>query len=503
MVLALSIFSIVALLELTLWIPFVWRWRRPLAICLIPAVAVSIGWLVSQLMVAAAVLLVFFGIYRLINLLRLIEGRTQVDYLFHAARVTSLTLIGLQIASLGVAYVTKQVSIPATQWLLLVAGFQLLAAIVLVRTTRHNLRATLPPGLTSTITDHDLPTLTVAIPARNETDDLEACLRSLLTSNYPKLEILVLDDCSQERRTPEIIRSFAHDGVRFIAGEVPPEQWLAKNYAYERLVEASSGDIILFCGVDVRFGPSSLRALVSLLEQKQKRMLSIIPANNLPKHPKLGSLLIQPSRYAWELSVPRRWLHHTPVISTCWLISRQELAASGGFKAVSHSITPESYFARQAVVHGDSYSFMQSDDAIAISCAKDYDEQRATAIRTRYPQLHRRPELAALLTLAEATVLLLPMAVLLIALLTQVWLAAVLATVSCLIQIVTFHAITRLTYRQKMLGAWWRLPLAVIYDLILLNLSMWRYEFSEVIWKDRNICVPVMRAIPHLPNIEF
>jgi len=404
--------------------------------------------------------------------------------------------------SLGIAYTAKQVSIPATQWLWLVAGFQLLAAIVIDRTTRHNLLATLPPALTTAIIDQDLPTLTVAIPARNETDDLQACLHSLLTSNYPKLEILVLDDCSQERRTPEIIRSFAHDGVRFIAGEVPPDQWLAKNYAYERLVEASSGDIILFCGVDVRFGPSSLRTLVGLLQQKQKRMLSVIPANSLPARPKLGSLLIQPSRYAWELSVPRRWLHHTPVLSTCWLISRQELAASGGFKAVSHSITPESYFARQAATHDDGYSFMQSDDAIAISCAKAYDEQRATAIRTRYPQLHRRPELAALLTLTEATVLLLPMAVLVIAVITQVWLVVALATISCLGQIVTFYSVTRLTYRQRIVGTWWRLPLAVTYDLILLNLSMWRYEFSEVIWKDRNVCVPVMRAIPHLPNVE-
>jgi len=77
--------------------------------------------------------------------------------------------------------------------------------------------------------------------------------RRFSSHDYPKLEIIVLDDCSQNKHTPEIIRSFAHDGVRFIQGEHPKPTWLAKNQAYDRLAQESSGEFILFCGVDVRF----------------------------------------------------------------------------------------------------------------------------------------------------------------------------------------------------------------------------------------------------------
>ena len=52
--------------------------------------------------------------------------------------------------------------------------------------------------------DKDLPSISVLIPARNETEELHACLDALVASDYPKLEILVLDDCSQERQPQKL-----------------------------------------------------------------------------------------------------------------------------------------------------------------------------------------------------------------------------------------------------------------------------------------------------------
>ena len=196
----------------------------------------------------------------------------------------------------------------------------------------------------------------------------------------------MLDDCSQNKHTPEIIRSFAHDGVRFMAGKAPPEQWLAKNYAYQQLAEAANGELLLFCGVDSPFEPDSLSAIVKTLLHKHKTMISIIPRNQLPARWSLLSLLIQPSRYAWELALPRRLLERPPVLSTCWLITRKALEAAGGFAAVSHKGVPESYLARATAAEQDGYSFLQADARLGVTCQKDLDEQRATAIRTRYPQ---------------------------------------------------------------------------------------------------------------------
>src|SRR3954468_4885256 len=126
------------------------------------------------------------------------------------------------------------------------------------------------------------------------------------------------------------MRQFAHNVVNFIAGDAPPEEWLAKNFAYYQLSKEANGELLLFCGVDTRFQRQTLRALVELLEYKQKSMLSVIPANKLPRRWSLESLMVQPGRYAWELSLPRRWLNRPPVQSTCWLISSKALITAGG-----------------------------------------------------------------------------------------------------------------------------------------------------------------------------
>jgi len=497
---ALISLGIVSLMELMLWLSPVWRWRKALACLLIVGLSVSSGAVFGAHFSFWAGLVLILSLYRVINLLRLIEGRTQADYLFGVARGTSYWLIGLQILALMIAALGHVTKVQPMTWLYVLVGVELVLAVVLLASTIRHLRTTKPPSLKQAYADRDLPTLTIAIPARNETTELEACLQSLLEADYPKLEVLVLDDCSRDKRTPEIIRGFASNGVTFIAGKAPPGHWLAKNYAYKQLADEANGGLLLFCGVDVRFQRGSLRALVETLLAKKKSMLSLIPRNQLPGPWQFGSLLVQPTRYAWELALPRRWLQRPPVLSTCWLITSEALQAAGGFQAVAHSTSIESYFARKTASKQDGYSFLQSDGTIGLSSAKDFSEQRATAIRTRYPQVHRRPELVGLLTVAELAALVGPFGLVLGGILAQTWLLLLTSVLVCVLLVIFYARIVTLTYRRFQLRSLWLLPFATLYDVGLLNYSMWRYEFREVIWKGRDVCIPVMRTVAQLAN---
>lgn len=49
-----------------------------------------------------------------------------------------------------------------------------------------------------------LPRLSVLVPARNEEKNIEACLVSLLTQEYPDFEVIALDDHSSDD-TPNIL----------------------------------------------------------------------------------------------------------------------------------------------------------------------------------------------------------------------------------------------------------------------------------------------------------
>ena len=430
-------------------------------------------------------------LYRLFNLYRLVKSQIDERFLLNITRKTALRLLLLQsvIAAVGVisGFVTGSYY---KQWYILSLVQLVIALTLLVSTMRH--KAVSKRLLSNQVlADGQAPTLSVAIPARNETDNLYDCLVSLLASDYPKLEILVLDDNSTLKRTPEIIRSFAHDGVEFVAGtELPESGWLAKNWAYEQLLEAANGDYVLFCGADTRFTRESLRTLVAIMTSRSKDMLSIVPRN----HPKTGlqANVLQPMRYAWEISLPRRWFKRPSVLSTCWLAKRDFLNSSGGFKAVSRRVVCESYFAREAIRH-DGYSFFRYD---GIDSFKPADELLETAIRLRYPQLKRQPELVALLSVIELFGILGSIGSVVWGIVLGSYGVSLIGLLAVVLLAVTFAQIFLITYRSKAGISYVLWPIGFMSDIYLMNLSMWRYEFGQVLWKGRSVAPSVM----HLDN---
>jgi glycosyltransferase involved in cell wall biosynthesis len=501
MMLALVCLGVAFLMEFALVGIVATRARRVIAVATILLLITSGVALIAFDRAVWTVIIDIFTIYRCINLWRLVSDRRKGDYLKHVSARSSLWLSCFQIALLITVYGLSRITHDVHELWYIALCIQLVTSLAILMTTIRQIQKTTPAEITSRYADRDLPTLSVLIPARNETEDLEACLQSLLASSYPKLEIIVLDDCSQNSRTPEIIRGFAHDGVRFIAGSVPPQQWLAKNYAYQQLADEANGELLMFCGVDMRFSEESLRALVETVLIRKKTMLSIVPRNRLARATHTSALLIQPFRYAWELALPRRLFHRPAVLSSCWVISRSGLAAAGQFKAVSRSVSPERYLARFSANHDDGYSFLRSNEQIAATSTKNVAEQRETAIRTRYPGLHRRIELAALVSLAECSILILPYAAVIIGVAAHNWTDVFLAVCSCIFLTVSYVRIIAVTYHRFLWRSLLLEPCAAAVDLGLLNYSLWKYEFSEVLWKGRNICIPVMRTIPRLPRL--
>lgn len=442
------------------------------------------------------VVIAFTALFRILNAMRATEARMKEPRLRHATRRTSWKLLVPQAGLVVLWLLNRSAGVGITDMLFVALAVALLASLVFVLSVRRTLIKTQFRKSEIYHADAELPSVSVCIPARNETEDLPACLSELIKSDYPKLEILVLDDCSQDR-TSEIIKGFAHDGVRFIAGEPPKDGWLAKNQAYQALAEAASGEILLFCGVDTRFGKSALRTMVGTMISRKKQMISVLPQGLQTRE---HALLVQPMRYWWELALPRRLFNRPPVLSTVWMISRQAFFGRGEMKAVKSSILPEGYFARELTVT-DEYSFMRSSGALHISTAKKLGDQWQSAIRTRYPRLRRRPENVYLITLLQLWLFALPIGIFVTGFFVRLgylWLLAGLTTL-CLIYV-----------HRKIMAAWGvqqvslalaLFPLVVVLEVFVTWLSMWRYEFSRVDWKGRDICIPVMRHYKQLPKL--
>jgi hypothetical protein len=80
--------------------------------------------------------------------------------------------------------------------------------------------------------------------------------------------------------------------------------------------------------------------------------------------------------------------------------------------------------------------------------------------------------------------------------------AHILAAMTCVLLTISYELLAISTR----INTWWfaliALPIVTITDVILVHYSMWKYEFSVIEWKDRNICIPAMHVVSHLPKLQ-
>ncbi len=230
-----------AIIELlTVHISLLWKIKLISASLVTVSIGMYTGYSVANGLTSIGLLLLLLNTFRLFNVIKFARPNIHPHYLRsvtkRSSNIFSIILFGLLILQnsniiLGVATISV--------WAILLFCISLATLAI----TAKNLQKTQHHKSNHYFSDKELPTVTVAIPARNETDDLASCIRTILANDYPKLEILVYDDCSYDR-TAEIIRDFAHDGVRFISGLPPEDRWLAKNKAYDTLYDNASGEIV-------------------------------------------------------------------------------------------------------------------------------------------------------------------------------------------------------------------------------------------------------------------
>jgi chlorobactene glucosyltransferase len=153
--------------------------------------------------------------------------------------------------------------------LLILAGLILaLGAVILNVSCFHSLGPAAPPA--------DPPLVSVLVPARNEELNIGTCIGSLLAQDWPRFEVIVLDDRSEDG-TGEILRSFNDPRLRVIGGSELPEGWVGKNWACHQLSEAARGEWMLFLDADTRHEPGFLSALLAYAQTTRADLLSAWP----------------------------------------------------------------------------------------------------------------------------------------------------------------------------------------------------------------------------------
>jgi glycosyltransferase involved in cell wall biosynthesis len=125
------------------------------------------------------------------------------------------------------------------------------------------------------------PRVSIIVPARNEEQDIEASLRTLLALDYDNYEVIAVNDRSTDR-TGEIMEKVARQelGVgrlRVIHHRELPVGWLGKTHAMWTAASTATGDWLLFTDADVMFKPDSLRRALAYAEAERADHVVLFP----------------------------------------------------------------------------------------------------------------------------------------------------------------------------------------------------------------------------------
>jgi len=120
--------------------------------------------------------------------------------------------------------------------------------------------------------------VTVLIPARDEEQNIGACLRSVLASREVDLQVLVLDDDSADRTMQIVLDVAKGDGrVGLLRSGVLPRGWNGKQHACWQLAQMTNAPLLLFLDADVRLDPWALARCVATLRKKELALLTGFP----------------------------------------------------------------------------------------------------------------------------------------------------------------------------------------------------------------------------------
>jgi glycosyltransferase involved in cell wall biosynthesis len=328
----------------------------------------------------------------------------------------------------------------------------------------------------------ELPTVSICIPARNETHAMTQCLERVLASDYPKMEVVVFDDESADN-TSVLIKSFATAGVRFIPGVGLPEGWLGKNHALETLAREASGSYIIFLDVDTHIQVTTISQLVNCMVGEDLRMLSVIPGRNDIWRP---SVLFGHLRYFWEIVLSRESSPATA--SSLWMIHRKTfLNTIGGLTSHKADVEPEEHLA--ALIGIKAYRCLVNDRNLGVTYEKRWQSQIETSRRLLYPMIGGTPSRALIATVI-LLLLNLPIVITIHGLVMGWNDLHTIAAISGGLFALLYCRYTYTVWRSN----WWMgviaWPVVVFQELLLLISSVIGYARHTITWKGRPVMSP-------------
>lgn len=197
----------------------------------------------------------------------------------------------------------------------------------------------------------DLPLISVLLPVRNEEKNIRTCILSLLEQNYPRLEIIVLDDDSTDN-TFQIAKQLAQKSkkLKVVKGKDLPKDWNGKNWACHQLSQLARGEWFLFTDADTVHKESSISKAFAVAHKNNSGFITFLPGLTMKTWSE--KLLLPIIHFAFTVLIPFNLINYSgysrvPVgIGPFMFIKKKSFLTCGGYKAIKNEIVDDMALAK-------------------------------------------------------------------------------------------------------------------------------------------------------------
>ena len=197
------------------------------------------------------------------------------------------------------------------------------------------------------------PLVSVILPARNEAHNIARCVSSILSTTYPNLELIVVDDGSTDG-TVQLAREAAEGDprVRVIACPTLPDGWFGKQWACATGAKAARGSVLQFTDADTVHSADLVTRSTNAMRGARAQLFSVAGRQELGGfwekviQPQVFSILSM--RYGGTESVTEATsVKHKIANGQCIFVTHDSYNSIGGHGAVRTSAAEDLMLAQK------------------------------------------------------------------------------------------------------------------------------------------------------------
>ena len=344
------------------------------------------------------------------------------------------------------------------------------------------------------------PLISVLVPARDEEQSIERCVRSLMTQTYERLEVLVLDDHSGDETATIVQRIIdelpEHDKgrLRLLHGEELPSGWGGKNFACHQLAQQATGDYLFFTDADTVHDP---KMVTSVLDCMQRRKVSLLTAQPTYEFESIGERLIVPLLTFTIMTllpvalIPKR---PEPSLATgngqLLCFERSAYEHIGGHASVKNRILEDVLLARAVKVAGYRMIFVDAQELVRCRMYRSFSEVWSGFSKNLFAFYNYTLPFALVGLVLNILLFILPPLILVAGLFLHFSSTTLLLAASAYGLAVLMRVLLTLRFTHAQRGLMLLLclvhPVSIALEcLILLNSIRWHYRKEGTTWKGR------------------